>query len=203
MRDEQLAAFWADARIRGGLNPAQGYTGASVSDTVPPPAWSFGDTPEQADELLDLVLTGRKTATASAYWDYEQEGRQRAAAEGAADGPGAADGGVDVAIRTDLDVALPEPGLLSIILDGSDTPRALIRTTHVRVVPFAEVDAEHARREGEGDGSLEHWRDAHRDFFAANAPAGETFGADMPVVLERFVVLVPATARRAAKRNGH
>lgn len=198
MREEQIAAFWADARIRGGLNPAQAYTGASISDTVPPPAWSFGDDPRQADELLALVLAGRKTATASAYWDYELEARELAGATEDLPAPG----GVAVDTRTDLDVVLPEPGLLSIILDGADAPRALIRTTDVEVVQFAEVPAEHARREGEGDGSLTHWRAAHRDFFARNAPPGESFSERMTVVLERFVVLVPATARRAAKRNG-
>ena len=40
---------------------------------VPPAAWSFGATPEQADELLDLVLDGTKTATASALWDYDAD----------------------------------------------------------------------------------------------------------------------------------
>lgn len=198
MREEQIAAFWADARIRGGLNPAQAYIGTNVSETVRPPAWSFGDDPRQADELLGLVLAGRKTATASAYWDFEHEARERARAE--EEGDPAPGGGVDLATRTDLDVALPEPGLLSIILDGAGVPRALVRTTDVAAVPFAEVGAEHARREGEG--TLQQWREAHQDFFTRNAPPGETFSEDMIVVLERFVVLVPAAARRAAKRNG-
>ncbi|GAA1136486.1 ASCH domain-containing protein [Ornithinicoccus hortensis] len=196
MNEEQIAAFWADARIRGGLNPAQAYVGAGIPDTVPPPAWSFGDDPAQADELLALVLAGRKTATASAYWDYREP------ALSAREDEGGGEGAVAVATRTDLDAVLPEPGLLSIILDGAGTPRALVRTTDVAVVPFREVGAEHARREGEGDGSLEHWRATHRAFFAANAPEGETFHEDMLVVLERFVVLVPASARRAAKRHG-
>lgn len=30
------------------------------------PAWSFGDSPKMADELLALVLTGKKTATCTA-----------------------------------------------------------------------------------------------------------------------------------------
>lgn len=197
-RDRAIAAFWADARIRGKLNRIEVYAGGQVSDTLPPPAWSFGDEddPATADRLLDLVLEGRKTATASAYRDYEEEARQRGAGP-ADDAPG------DTLTRTgvDLDLALPEPGLLSIILDGAGQPRALVRITDVEVCRFADVSAEHARLEGEGDRSLEEWRSVHREAFAATAPHGEPVDDDTLVVLERFEVLVPASARRAARRH--
>lgn len=189
-QDRAIAAFWADARIRGKLNRIEVYAGQQVSDTLPPPAWSFGADPATADELLDLVLAGRKTATASAYREYEQEARGRAEEE-------LAQG--DTLVRTELDLALPEPGLLAILLDGAGTPRALVRITDVDVVRFADVSAEHARLEGEGDGSLEHWRRVHREALAASAPHGEPVDDDTLVVLERFEVLVPAQARRAAR----
>lgn len=189
-RDRAVAAFWADARIRGKLNRIEVYAGQMVSDTLPPPAWAFGDDAATADHLLDLVLTGRKTATASAYRDYEHEARGRAAADPE---PG------DTLVHTELDLALPEPGLLAILLDGSHNPRALIRITDVQTVRFGDVSAEHARLEGEGDLSLEYWRTAHRAFFAASSPHGEDVSEDTLVVLERFEVLVPATARRAAR----
>ena len=51
------------------------------------------------------------------------------------------------------DEPLPETGGLSILLDGAGHPQALIEVTEVSVVPFDEVDEEHARREGEGDWS--------------------------------------------------
>lgn len=194
VNDAEILAFWTDARLRGGLNPATGYLGSTVADTLPPPAWSFGDSPEQADRLLEVVLEGRKTATASAYWEYEEQERRRVEAEQA----DAAEG--DLLTRTEVDVALPEPGLLSIVLDGSQTPKALIRTTHVDVVRFGDVDEEHARREGED--SLADWRAEHRSFFERIAPAGQVIDDDMLVVLERFVVLVPASARRRARRAG-
>ncbi|WP_238154368.1 ASCH domain-containing protein [Ornithinimicrobium sufpigmenti] len=193
-----IAAFWADARIRARLNPIEVYTGPGISDTVPPPAWSFGDDPRLADDLLDMVLKGQKTATASALRDYEEEARELARAQD--DLPGAAEG--DLLVDTDLDLALPEPGLLSILLDGSGRPRALIRTTDVQVVRFGDVTDEHARREGEGDSSLAHWRRAHQEFFHRSSATGERVDEDTMVVLERFEVLVPAEARRAARRNG-
>lgn len=193
--DARVAAFWADARIRGKLNRIEAYAGPQVSDTLPPPAWAFGDDAASADQLLALVLAGRKTATASAHRDYEEEARLADTDALGPDEPG------DLLTRTALDLALPEPGLLSIILDGSDNPRALIRITDVEVRRFADVDAEHARLEGEGDGSLEHWRRVHRDAFRASAPHGEPVDDDTLVVLERFQVLVPASAHRAARRS--
>lgn len=204
MDDAELRAFWADARVRGGLNPVEAYIGATAADTVPPPAWSFGSTPEQADRLLQLVLAGRKTATASALWEYEEEARARLVGSdedghgGAASPRGRADTLVDTGV--DLDLDLPARGSLSILLDGHDTPRALIRTTHVDVVRFGDVDEAHARREGEG--TLEEWRAQHLRFFEERSPAGQRVDEDTRVVLERFVALVPATARRAARRAG-
>ncbi|MBD8869404.1 ASCH domain-containing protein [Nocardioides sp. MJB4] len=136
------------------------YFGPTTLEVVPPPAWSFGATPEVADELLTLVLAGTKTATASARWDYDAE-----------------------------DEPLPQPGALSIILDGSGHPRALIETTEVAVVPFAEVDEEHAHLEGEDDRTLASWREVHQRFFTDLAAPGHAFTSDMPVVLERFRVV--------------
>ena len=162
MEQREIDDFWTDAKVRAQLNPARAYTGPNIEDTLPPPAWSFGPDPVTADRLLFLVLEGTKTATASALAEYEADGE-----------------------------ALPEPGDLSIVLDGADHPRALIRTTSVRVVPFADVDAAHAYAEGEGDRTLRYWREAHRRFFEAHTSLGQGFPDDVPVVLERFVVLVP------------
>ena len=158
--DEEIVAFWQEARVRGHVSGVDAVTGHTARDTLPPPAWSFGGTPEQADALLALVLDGTKTATAGARWDYEAEGED-----------------------------LPEPGDLSIVLDGAGHPRALIAVTDVAVVPFDEVDAEHAALEGEGDLSLSHWREVHREFFTRFAFHDKGFRDDMPVVCGRFRVL--------------
>ncbi|MBE1875292.1 ASCH domain-containing protein [Myceligenerans sp. TRM 65318] len=137
-------------------------TGVLASETVPPPAWSFGDQPEIADELLDLVLDGTKTATSSLAWEYEDAGEP-----------------------------VPQTGELSILLDGERQPRALIRTTSVETVPFDEVDDDVADAEGEGDRTLDHWRAEHEKYFRRNMPAGREFDPGMPVVVERFELLYP------------
>ena len=69
-----IDSFWQVARMRAKLNPAGYYTGERPLASLRPPAWAFGATPEQADELLALLLSGIKTATAGALWDYEAEG---------------------------------------------------------------------------------------------------------------------------------
>lgn len=165
-RMDDIEAFWQRAQQHADLAQVSSYTGVNPLAVLRPPAWGFGATPEQADELLGLVLAGTKTATASALWDYEAEGED-----------------------------LPEEGTLGIVVDGSGTPRGLVVTTRVRVVPFDEVDAEHARAEGEGDLSLEHWRAVHQDFFARHASHDRGFAPDMPVVLEELRVLHAEPAR--------
>lgn len=158
-----VEAFWNLARFHAKLNAAPTYFGPTTLEVLPPPAWSFGATPEHADELLRLVLDGTKTATASALWDYEAEGED-----------------------------LPQPGTLGIVLDGVGHPHALIETTDVEVVPFDEVDEAHAHLEGEGDRTLAHWRAVHERFFTEHAAHDRGFSPDMPVVLERFRVLYQA-----------
>lgn len=110
------------------------------------------------DELAELVLRGIKTGTASAYPLYEAENE-----------------------------ALPKAGNYSVILDSKDEAVCIIKTTKVTIVPFREVSEEHARKEGEGDGSLEYWRKVHVEFFRKEmSETGKLFHEDMPVVCEEF-----------------
>jgi len=121
----------------------------------------FGDSPEMADELLKPVLSGLKTATCSALWEWEHEGNP-----------------------------VPNPGLLSVIVDGKDMPRCIIETVEVTLKNYNDVDAAFARDEGEGDLSLNYWREAHKRFFTRTLPAiGREFRDDMPLVCERFRVV--------------
>ncbi|MGP9536431.1 ASCH domain-containing protein [Brachybacterium sp. AOP43-C2-M15] len=147
-----LADLWAEARAEHPALPAE-----------PPEAWAFGATPEQADDLLTLVLEGTKTASAAE--DYESDGEP-----------------------------LPVVGDLSIVLDGSGLPRAVLEVSEIEIVPFGEVTAEHARAEGEGDRSLAAWRRIHEQFWTEHSARG--FSPDMPVVCERFRVLHVWSPRR-------
>lgn len=136
---------------------------AAARDAVPtlpsaiPEAWAFGATAEHADALLALVLAGTKTGTASSGWDYEATGETP-----------------------------PQVGELSVILDGSSRPRAVIETTAVQTVPFDQVTAAHAFAEGEGDRSLEHWRAVHERFWRQHSEDPRGYAPDMPVLCELF-----------------
>lgn len=149
--------FWELARNAADLNPLHVWVGERVWGTVPPPAWAFGDSPELADALAQQVASGAKTTTTSLLWEYEAEEADQ-----------------------------PERGELGIVLDGKDEPRALILTTDVRVVPFAEVDDEHALGEAV---SLDEWRREHESFARRADDGQHPFDPAMPVVLERFEVL--------------
>ena len=167
--DGELSRFWAAAQGHEGLGSFDVVMGETPSGAVPPPAWSSGDSPQLADELLAQVLSGAKTATSTALWEFEAGGEE-----------------------------LPEVGSAAILLDGGGHPRALIRTTSVRVVPFDEVDEEFAAAEGEGDGSLAAWRSSHEQYFRRRATdeGGQPFSEDLPVVLEEFELRYPDASTR-------
>ena len=111
-------------------------------------SFAFGDGPKLADELLDLVMKGVKTATCS----------------------------------TEDEPNTSKPGERWIVLDGRGAPRCVIETTEVTYRRFGEVGADFAREEGEGDRSLDYWRQAHRTYFGRLGK----FREDMMLMCERF-----------------
>ncbi len=118
---------------------------------------------DDADGLASLVLEGTKTATASAYPLYELEGEE-----------------------------LPREGQYSVVLWKDGTAACIIKTTRVYIVPFCDVSAEQAYREGEGDRSLLYWQKVHRDFFTKELKeSGLSFTEDMKVVCEEFIKVYP------------
>ena len=132
-----------------------------LAQDTPDEVWYFGDSRELADELAELVVSGKKIATASLYWEYEAEGE-----------------------------ALPQVGGYSVITDYDGGPRGVIQTIEVRILPFDEVEADFAADEGEGDRSLDFWRQAHWRFFGRTcAKLGLQPNLKMPVVCERFRLL--------------
>lgn len=124
-------------------------------------SWYFCDNEKSANELAQLVVDGTKRATAGLHYSYQIE-----------------------------DEKLPEEGDLSIITDWNGVARCIIRTTQVSIVPFKEVTEEFARIEGEGDKSLEYWRNAHIHFFTRELKeVGKKFSEDMLVVCEEFEIV--------------
>lgn len=98
-------------------------------------AWQMGDSPELASELADLIKKGIKTASCGSFASYQQE------------------------------EPAPKIGSYNIILDGQSIPVCVIRLVSMQLVRFCDVTEEFARKEGEGDLSLEYWQKEHQRFF--------------------------------------
>ncbi len=137
-------------------------------------AAALADTRGLADELADLVVRGLKRAHATLKRDFEKE----------------------------LD-PLPQIGDHLVVLDGSGAPRAIVRTTHVELRHFNEIDDQFAFDAGEGDLTLRWWLTAHRQDFAER---GEREGFEVheqiALVLEWFEVVWPPAAVPEAQIRG-
>ncbi len=126
-------------------------------------AYGIGDTPELKQELLNLVLEGKKRASTSLVKESELEGWP-----------------------------IPEAGQYNVILDGYDNPAAVIKTVNVRRCRFSDVDEEHAYWEGEDDRTLESYIREHTKYYTRRGAAlGFEFTPDMEVVLDRFELIYP------------
>jgi hypothetical protein len=79
---------------------------------------------------------------------------------------------------------------ISIITNGNGLPGCIIITEEIRKKKFKEIAEEEARLEGEGDLSLEYWRNAHEHFFRLEyEEKGRTFTDKIPVIFEKFEVV--------------
>lgn len=138
----------------------------SPGGPVPPVSyWHFCDNQQDADECARLVATGRKRATAPSQWSFESRGEP-----------------------------LPRAGDLHVITDWAGEAKCIIRITGVEVLPFDAIAEEHARAEGEGDGSLAWWRNAHRAYYRRELEgSGCQFQPDMPIVFEWFECVYPVS----------
>src|SRR5437763_433872 len=117
-----LASFWRLVESALGPQASARFYDASF----------FDDYELSANHLAELVLIGRKRATAGLLWSFEFDNR-----------------------------APPEVGALSIVTSWSGKPLCVIETTSVSIASFEQVDAQFAKAEGEGDGTLEYWRRVH------------------------------------------
>ena len=143
-------AFWQDFLRQTGRD----------ADTPLLEAFHFDMTERWANELLALVLAGKKRATASSVLSYEKSGEPR-----------------------------PRPGDLSVVTDWAGEPKCVIETRAVTVLPFREITFDICRREGE-DECLETWQAGHRRFFTAEGrEMGYAFSEDMPILFEDFEVV--------------
>jgi uncharacterized protein YhfF len=96
--------------------------------------------------LVEAVLRGDKTATASLRDEYEPHTEE----------------------------PLPTVGESCLLVGWDDEPMGVVETTEVRVVPAGQVDLGFARDEGEGFRSVADWRAAHERFWSGRVVTDET-----------------------------
>jgi len=123
-----------------------------------PESWHFCDNEKDAKEAAELVKKGTKQATSSSLWWFEQNNEP-----------------------------LPKIGDTYIITDWYKIAKAIIRTTKVEQVPFNQIKKEYTILEGEGDKSLEQWKQLHMDYYTQEMETyGEEPTEDMLIVCEQF-----------------
>lgn len=116
-------------------------------------AFQFG---ADADQLAELVVKGKKTATCSAHILYELEREE-----------------------------VPQAGQYSIVLNSKEMPVAIIRVTSISLIPMNEVSEEFASAEGEGDFDY-WWKVHQQFFSQELKAHGLSYLEDLLLVCERF-----------------
>lgn len=129
-------------------------------ESTPYEAWTFGG--ETGDELVELVLSGRKFGTASAYDEY---------------------------LAGEMPEDLPKIGDYSVLLCSNGEAACVIRNYDVYVRSYESVPPFHAYAEGEANRSLESWREIHTKFFSPGLELiGKPLNAGALIVCEKFTV---------------
>lgn len=122
--------------------------------------WSFGNSSAMADELVALVIAGKKRGTCGSLASFQQE---------------------EPSVT---------PGAYHIVLNGQGEAACVIRTLSLTLMRFDEVNDELAALEGEGDLSLNYWRQEHRAFFEREG----SWSPEMELVYETFTLVEVAAS---------
>lgn len=135
----------------------------NIDINTPYEAWGFGCVEESdTDKLAELVLQGKKFGTASSYDEYVME---------------------------DITDEIPKVGDYSVILNSKDEAVCVIKDYDVYIRPFGDVPPFHAYAEGEGNMSLEYWRNVHTSFFKECLDETDMpFNQESKIICEKFSV---------------
>jgi uncharacterized protein YhfF len=120
-------------------------------------------------QIFELIRSGDKTGTFTLPWIVERTGSPR-----------------------------PAVGDLLILIDFDGTPTLLVRTERVHEVAFGKVTAQDTAIDGSPVRDLAVWKPLHTAYWGALLqPFGLAVSADMPVWVEKFVLLYDGAAAAA------
>jgi len=126
-------------------------------------AFSIGTGKEDADSGARLILDGLKTATSAHPSEF------------------------------DVDSGPPFPGALSILLDGSGKPVAVLETLEVNLRKLDQLDEDFARDYGEWDRTLETLQSKLAAYYEPFVQSRDDSGVgDLKLLCERFQIVLRA-----------
>ena len=112
------------------------------------------------DELLTLVLAGKKTALFSSYSTFAIDNEP-----------------------------LPVSGELYLVLDRAGQPQCVIEFENIQILPYNEVTWEMAKLEGE-DENLDAWKERQKEYLEEEGNIlGFDFSPDIKLVFQEFKVV--------------
>ncbi|MCL2621760.1 MAG: ASCH domain-containing protein [Firmicutes bacterium] len=83
-----------------------------------------------------------------------------------------------------------ENDTVSILTNFDKSEKLKIKITKQYICKFCDVTKEHARKEGEGDLSIEYWQTVHKKYFTKELKKlGKTFTENIELCCEEFIVL--------------
>ena len=112
------------------------------------------------DEMISLVLSGKKTAFFSSWATYsiDQE-------------------------------PLPVSGELYSVVNNNNEPQCVIEFANIQIIPYNEVTWQMAQKEGE-DENLDAWREKQREYLEDEGHiVGFDFSPDIRLVYQEFKVI--------------
>ncbi|WP_425309574.1 ASCH domain-containing protein [Ammonicoccus fulvus] len=150
-----------------GLTPDQRRFWREYVDTLSPENRPDGSviaacpgSPDIADQLIDLYLSGKKIAGSGLVEDYSRAGDP-----------------------------LPKIGDHWIALGSDGDPRCILRTVDVETHLFKDVPERIAVAEGEGDLSLAYWKRAHAEHFRPHLSRWGVTDIEQATVITEFFAL--------------
>ena len=88
------------------------------------------------------------------------------------------------------DGKVPFVGALSVLLDGSQGPRGIVKTTRIEIMPFAAITEEMARAYGEGERTVEWWRRVMGGYYRTSAARHNIALTDDTLLIWEWFVVV-------------
>jgi uncharacterized protein YhfF len=122
---------------------------------------SFAGNKEITDELLQLYLSGKKSAGSSIVEDFISAGD-----------------------------SLPAVGNYWIFLNSKNEPSCILKTIKTVMNKFRDVPVEIAIAEGEGDLSLEYWRKVHEGIYGPHLSEWGVSNIEEATVITEFFEIV-------------